>query len=125
MGPDASSFPNWLCVAIILILLSIVSAVAAVHVYRWFTESPLTTAGHALKGVYRHHPVVEFELLDSTINMPYINVTMERAGMTLDFWELLNSLDSKHMQLQDTFQPETLERILITGHPGAGKTTLI
>ena len=98
-------------------------------VYRLLTASSLTTAAHSLKGLYRYHPVVEFELLDFTANMPYINVTMERTGypgMTVDFWELLNRLDSKHqMQLHATNQPRKLERILITGHPGAGKTTLM
>ena len=79
----------------ILILLSILSAILAVHVHRWLTASSLTTAAHSLKGLYRYpHPVVEFELLDFTaINMPCINVTMEHTdypGMTVDFWELLN-----------------------------------
>ena len=127
---DASLFTNWICIAI-MILLSILSAIPAVHVHRWLTASPLTTAAHSLKGLYRYHPVVEFELLDFTANMPYINVTMECTGdpgMTVDFWELLNRLDSKHMmQLRGirTDQPGRLERVLITGHPGAGKTTLM
>ena len=123
---DASLFPNWRYIYTIVILLSILSAIPAVHVHRWLTASSLTTAAHSLKGLYRYHPVVEFELLDFTANMPYINVTMEQGGMTVDFWELLNRLDSKHqMQLHATNQPGKLERILITGHPGAGKTTLM
>ena len=69
--------------------------------------------------------MVEFKLLDFTANMPYINVMMESDGKTIDFWELLNRLDSKHLQLQATNKPGKLERILITGHPGAGKTTLM
>jgi hypothetical protein len=122
---DTSLFPNWIYITI-MVLLSIVSAIPAVHVHRWLTPSSLTTAAHTLKGLYRHHPVVEFELLDFTANMPYINVTMERAGTTVDFWELLNKVDLKHtMQLHATGQSGILERILITGHPGAGKTTLM
>ena len=120
-------FPSWVYIAImiVMVLFSILSAIPAVHMYRWITANPLTTAAHSLKKLYRHHPVVKFELLDFTANMPYINVTMQSAGMTLDFWELLNSLDSKHMQLQASNQPKILERILITGYPGAGKTTLM
>ena len=72
--------------------------------------------------------MVKFELLDFPANMPCINVTMEHTdypGMTVDFWELLNRLDSKHQMQLHTNQPGKLERILITGHPGAGKMTLM
>ena len=120
-----SVFPNRLCTAI-MILLSILSAIPASHIYRWFTANPLTSAAHTLKGQYRHHPVVEFGLLDFTDNMPYINVTMKSAGSRtiVNFWEVLNDLDSKHTRSQAT-EPGKLERILITGHPGVGKTTLM
>ena len=65
---DASLFPNRLCIAI-MILLSIVSATPAVHVHRQFTDNALATTAYTLKGSYRHHPVVEFELLDFTANI--------------------------------------------------------
>ena len=72
------ALPSW-------ILLSIVSAIPAVHVYRQFTDNALTTTAHTLKVLYRHHPVVEFELLDFTDNMPYINVTIQSAtGKSVD-----------------------------------------
>ena len=67
VSPVASLFPNWLCLAIV-VLLSIVSALPAVHAYRWLAANPLTAAAHTLKGMYKHHPVVEFELLDFTAN---------------------------------------------------------
>ena len=59
--------------------------------------------------------------------MPYIDVIMKSdINGTVDFWELLHNLNLKHMQLQATSQDTgDLERILITGHPGAGKTTLM
>ena len=66
-------------IAIIILVSSILPAIPAVHVYRWLTANPLTSAAHTLKGLYRHHLVVEFELLDFTANMPYINVMMEFA----------------------------------------------
>ena len=123
-----SSYSVYSTVAV-KILLGIMLGLLAGYVYRKYTTSSLITAAHTLRGLYRHQPVIEFELLDYTTNMPYINVTMQHeptsTSKTVDFWELLNDLDSEHMELQATNQPSKLERILITGHPGAGKTTLM
>ena len=93
-------------------------------------KHPLITAAQTLKGRYKHQPVVEFELLDHTIDMPFLNVTMTNltSNMVIEFWNILSGIDSKHQRLQTTDQPDQvkpLERLLITGHPGAGKTTLM
>ena len=67
-------------------------------------------AADTLRDQYKGEQVVEFGLLNYASDMPYLNVKV--TGHRVQ--ELLNELDSGK-----------LHRLLITGRPGAGKTTLM
>ena len=109
--------------AFVVLLLSAACVVFASRGYL-FEGDPVITAAQNLKELYKNQPVIEFKLLDYATDMPFINVTTEGGK---DFWKFLHSIDSKHRKLRtkSTGSNTKLKRLIITGHPGAGKTTLM
>ena len=109
--------------AFVVLLLSAACVVFASRGYL-FEGDPVITAAQNLKELYKNQPVIEFKLLDYATDMPFINVTTEGGK---DFWKFLHNIDSKHRKLRtkSTGSNTKLKRLIITGHPGAGKTTLM
>ena len=111
---------------VIIIACAVVIAGYTVREYAYehlFGTDPIITAAQNLKAWYKNKPAIGFKLLDYATDMPFIDVTMEDD---IDLWELLQNVDSKHWQLQrNSTAEDILERLVITGHPGVGKTTLM
>ena len=111
---------------IVLLACAMVFASYAINGYyaRYlFKTDPIIIAAQNLKAWYKNQPVIGFKLLDYATDMPFINVTVEGDR---NLWELLHSIDLKHWQLQrNSTAEDKLKRLIITGHPGAGKTTLM
>ena len=70
-------------------------------------------AANVLKSMYQHHSVMEFNPLHHPY-MPFINLTMKICGRRITLSKMLSDLNL-----------DISQRILITGKPGAGKTTLM
>ena len=112
--------PFYYISAFVIVLLAAFSGLLG---HRYVTTDPMITAAENLKAWYKNQPVIGFKLLDYATDMPFINVTMEGDR---DLWKLLYNIDLKHQHLQRNPTAEgRLERLVITGHPGAGKTTLM
>ena len=70
-------------------------------------------AANVLKSMYQDQPVIEFNPLYHP-HMPFINLTMKIHGKRVTLSKMLSDLNL-----------DIAQRILITGKPGAGKTTLM
>ena len=97
-----------------------------------FTGKLFTTAVKNLRETYKLQPVIEFSLLDYATDMPFLNITLRNRSKTLmtnniDTWKFLSEVNLKHeteYYMQHSDSNKGL-RIMISGHPGAGKTTLM
>ena len=101
------------------------------------TGDPFTTAAEILKENYELQPEVEFKLLDHATDMPFLNVTLRTENPNfiedkqVDSWMFFNGIDLKYQteyaqptNASDSNKQKSL-RIMISGHPGAGKTTIM
>ena len=70
-------------------------------------------AANILKSIYRDQSIIEFNPLYHP-HMPFINVTLEIHGERVTLSKMLGDLNL-----------DIAQRVLITGKPGAGKTTLM
>ena len=87
---------------------SVKEAVLNVSALPYSHSEIIIDAANTLRELYKGEPVIEFGLLNYASDMPYLNIKVT------DHEELLNELDSGKFH-----------RLLITGRPGAGKTTLM
>ena len=97
---------------------------------------PFTTAVKALKDKYKAQPVVEFTPIHYAINMAFLNITLRSQSENsvikdIDSWKFFNEVNLKYQteymqptNYSDNSKHKSL-RIMISGHPGAGKTTLM
>ena len=77
-----------------------------------------------LKVLYREHRVMEFNAVD---DVPFLNVSLRHSDSSvIEFWQLFQDTDIYYKNLQDSnLNNRQAVRVMITGHPGAGKTTLM
>ena len=76
-----------------------------------------------LKVLYREHRVMEFNVVD---NVPFLNVSLRsNDSSVIEFWQLFHDIDTEYKNLQESNSTKGKMRVLITGHPGGGKTTLL
>ena len=98
--------------------------------------SGMTTAAKALKNKYKVQPVVEFRLLHHATDMAFLNITLRNQSeqsviKDIDSSKFLSEVDLKYRteyiqptDYSDSNKNKSL-RIMIGGHPGAGKTALM
>ena len=84
--------------------------------------SLFNTTIQTLKELYREHRVMEFNVVD---DVPFLNVSLRRNDdSVIEFWQLFHDIDTEYKNLQESSTKGKM-RVLITGHPGGGKTTLL
>ena len=132
-------FRFFLCLPIIIVVLWICLYLLSVTVVLRYpttgNSDPFTIAVNALKDKYKQ-PVVEFKLLDYTTDMHFLNITLRKQSENsvikdIDSWKFFNEVNLKYQteykqpnNYSDSNKHKSL-RIMISGHPGAGKTTLM
>ena len=81
-----------------------------------------------LKEFYKKQPVMECTVVDD-VTVPFLNVSLRRNhSSVIEFWQLFHDIDTEYKNLQESSSRKGKNanmRILITGHPGGGKTTLL
>ena len=125
------------CTYIIAIVCILLCAAIIIFPYTSSNGSgdPFTTAVMALKDKYKIQPVIEFRLLhhasDMTLNITLRNQSEKSVIKDIDSSKFFNEVNLKYqtVYMQPTNYYDSNEhkslRIKISGHPGAGKTTLM
>ena len=103
----------------------VVSKIKPIELIRLFdveSDNPINSAAQTLREQYKHQRLVEFSLLDYATDMPFLDVAMKtRNELTIPVWTFIESIESYYAPSSKNNEV----RILISGHPGAGKTTLM
>ena len=127
--------------AIIIIAIVCICGLVAASIFTPTTSNgsrdPFTTAVMALKNRYKMQPVVEFGLLDYATDMHVLNITLRKQSKNsmikdIDSWKFISEVNLKYQTeyiMQQTKYSDSNKhkrlRIMISGLPGAGKTTLM
>ena len=118
--------------------IKIIAIVCGLYIFACTTSygDPFITAVKALKDRYKVQSVVELRLLDYATDMAFLNITLRNQSEKsvindIDSWQFFNEVNLKYQteymqptNYYDSNKHKSL-RIMISGHPGAGKTTLM
>ena len=67
--------------------------------------------------------MIEFTVVD---NVSFINVSLRRSdSQVIEFQQLFHDIDTEYKNMQESSTKGNNMRVLITGHPGGSKTTLL
>ena len=113
-----------LSIVLITVLVLGLILVLGLFAYNLISGNPLSTAAQSLKEHYKQQQVVEFEL-DSTSDMPFLDIAVinhrDKNQMMIESGAFFSHINQEY---QIAKNQEGL-KIMIYGHPGVGKTTLM